>query len=101
MEYLFSDRVQTLKSSATREVLKPTIAPGMISLPVGNPAPETPPVTEIGEILSQILRQCPINALQYNVTEGYPSLYHTLTKYMKEKHGVGRDSDDLLITLGV
>ena len=100
MEYLFSDRVQTLKPSAIREILKSATAPGMISLSVGNPAPEAFPATEIGEISSQIFRQRPIDALQYNVTEGYPPLRRTLTDYMKEKHGAGRDFDDLLITSG-
>ena len=100
MEYLFSDRVQTLKPSAIREILKSASAPGMISLSVGNPAPEAFPAAEIGEISSQIFRQRPIDALQYNVTEGYPPLRRTLTAYMKEKHGAGRDFDDVLITSG-
>lgn len=100
MEYLFSDRVQTLKPSAIREILKSATAPGMISLSVGNPAPEAFPATEIGEISSQIFRQRPIDALQYNVTEGYPPLRRTLTEYMKERHGAGREFDDLLITSG-
>lgn len=100
MEYSFSDRVQSLKPSAIREILKSATAPGMISLSVGNPAPEAFPAQDIGEISARIFQQRPIDALQYNVTEGYPPLRETISSYMKSHHNAGRDFDDLLITSG-
>lgn len=100
MEYLFSDRVKTLKPSAIREILKSATAPNMIPLSIGNPAPEAFPAQNIAEISSRIFEQRPIDALQYNVTEGYPALRSRLSSYMKKRHNVGRDFDDLLITSG-
>lgn len=100
MEYLFSDRVKSLKPSAIREILKSATAPGMISFSVGNPAPEAFPAKEIAEISARIFTERPIDALQYSVTEGYPALRARLSSYMKEQHGAGREFDDLIITSG-
>jgi 2-aminoadipate transaminase len=100
MEYSFSDRVLTLKPSAIREIFKYAADPSVISLSAGNPAPEAFPVKEIAEISARIFKERPIDALQYSLTEGYPLLRKQITGYMKEKHNVGRDFDDILITSG-
>ena len=47
MEYIFSDKVSTLKASAIREILKFTSDPEVISLAAGNPAPEAFPSEKI------------------------------------------------------
>lgn len=100
MEYKFSDRVQSLKPSAVREIFKYASDPTVISLSAGNPSPEAFPSKEIAEISARLLDENPIAALQYSVTEGYTPLREYLTKYMKEKHSVGSDNDDILITSG-
>lgn len=100
MNYKFSDRVQTLKPSAIREIFKYAADPAVISLSAGNPAPEAFPVKEIAEISAKILKEHPIEALQYSVTEGYAPLRDHLTQYMKTKHNIGRSFDSLLITSG-
>lgn len=100
MDYTFSDRVMTLKPSAIREIFKYAADPSVISLSAGNPAPEAFPVEAVRAISEKLLRDNPIDALQYSVTEGYPALRQTLTEYMKTRHNVGRDFDDLLITSG-
>ena len=50
MEYKISDRVQTLKPSAIREIFKYAADPTVVSLSAGNPAPEAFPVKEVAEI---------------------------------------------------
>lgn len=100
MEYQFSDRVQTLKPSAIREIFKYAADPSVISLSAGNPAPEAFPIKEIEEISTRILLERPIDALQYSITEGYLPLRKRLTAYMNEHHHVGREFDDILITSG-
>ena len=100
MNYPFSDRVLTLKPSAIREIFKYAADPSVISLSAGNPAPEAFPAKEIAEISAKIFMERPIDALQYSVTEGYPLLRKQLTAYMNEKHHVGRDFDNILITSG-
>lgn len=100
MEYKFSDRVQTLKPSAIREIFKYAADPSVVSLSAGNPSPEAFPVKEIAEISARIFAERPIDALQYSVTEGYPALRETIASYMKEKHNVGRSFDAVLVTSG-
>ncbi len=100
MNYTFSDRVQSLKPSAIREIFKYAADPTVVSLSAGNPAPEAFPTKEIAEISADLLANNPISALQYSVTEGYAPLRQTLKDYMKSKHNVGRDFDNLIITSG-
>lgn len=100
MEYTFSDNVAGLKPSAIREILKFTSLPGYIPFAAGNPAPEAMPSEAVAKIAADIMANDPIGALQYSVTEGYTPLRDYLKKYMKEKHGVGRDFDELIITSG-
>ena len=66
----------------------------------GNPAPDAFPSAEIAEISARLLKENPIDALQYSVTEGYTPLRSFLKDYMKEKHNIGTENDDLIITSG-
>jgi 2-aminoadipate transaminase len=100
MDYKFSDRVQSLKPSAIREIFKYASDPSVVSLSAGNPSPEAFPVKEIQEISEKLLKENPIGVLQYSITEGYTPLRETLKKYMKENHNVGNQNDDILITTG-
>lgn len=100
MIYQFSERVKSLKPSAIREILKNSSAPGIIPLSAGNPAPDAFPYDDIREISRSLLADTPVEALQYSVTEGYTPLREHLRKYMGEKHHVGRETDEVLITSG-
>ena len=100
MEYKFSNRVQSLKPSAIREIFKYAADPEVISLSAGNPSPEAFPTKAIEEITASILEKNPIAALQYSITEGYAPLRETLKDYMKKTHNVGREFDELVVTSG-
>lgn len=100
MDYTFSDRVSSLAPSAIREIMKYSSVPGFISLALGSPAPNAFPAKEIGEISARIFSERPVDALQYSVTEGYTPLREQLADYMKAKHSVGRDFDNIIITSG-
>ncbi len=100
MDYILSDRVQTLKPSAIREIFKYAADPTVVSLSAGNPAPEAFPVKEIAEISNKIMTENPIAALQYSVTEGYAPLRKAVGDFMKDEYNVGRDFDELIITSG-
>ena len=100
MEYTFANRVAGLKPSAIREILKFTSQPGYIPFSAGNPAPDAFPVDDIARLSAKLFETHPIDALQYSITEGYGPLRTHLMSYMKEKHNVGRDFDDILITTG-
>ena len=100
MEYIFSNRISSLKPSAIREILKATSQPGVIPFAAGNPSVEAFPIEEVKKISEEILRENPVAALQYGISEGYQPLRNRIMSYMKEKHNVSRDFDNIIITSG-
>ena len=100
MRYQFSQKIDALQPSAIREILKATADPSVISFAAGNPAPEAFPVEAVQKITREILEENPISALQYSVTEGYPPLRDQLTRLVKERYGIGRDFDQVLVVSG-
>ena len=100
MEYQFSERVRSLKPSAIREILKNSSDPSVIPLSAGNPAPDAFPYDAVSALSADLLKNAPIDALQYGVTEGYAPLRTHLMEYMGKKHQVGTENDDILITSG-
>ena len=100
MEFNFSNRMGGLQASAIREILKFTADPSVISFAAGNPAPEAFPVETVRRISEDILREEPIAALQYSVTEGYVPLRNLVREDLKARHNIGADFDDIVITCG-
>lgn len=100
MEYTFSKRISSLQPSAIREILKATADPAVIPFAAGNPDAAAFPIEEVRAISKRIFEEEPVTALQYGVTEGYAPLRARVKQYMKEKHNIGRDFDDLIITSG-
>ena len=100
MDYKFSEKVAGLQASAIREILKFTSQPGVISFAAGSPAQEAFPTEKIADISAEILKNDPVLALQYSVSEGYPALRELLKKRMQLKGCFNPDIDDLIITSG-
>lgn len=100
MDYKFSNKVSGLKASAIREILKYTSDPEVISFAAGNPAPEAFPKEAIAEISADLLKNDPVLALQYSITEGYTPLRDYLKNWMSEKNCFHPEFDDLIITSG-
>ena len=100
MDYTFSDKTSALKPSAIREILKAASIPGMIPFAAGNPAPETFPTGQIAQITERILREQPIPALQYGVTEGVSALLSEIKTQLVDPEGIGSDNDAMLVTSG-
>lgn len=100
MKYLLSDRMQGMEASAIRELLKVAQDPSVIAFSAGNPAPESFPVEEMSQISSEIYENYPVKAFQYGISEGYPKLRELSARRLKEKFGVGRDFDQLIIVSG-
>ena len=97
MEYKFSNRVQSLKGSAIREIFKMLGDPTVISFAGGNPAPEYFPAKEFERLAEVMLSNNPTQALQYSVTEGYPRLIEQVkNRYAELFH----ENDDAIIVSG-
>ena len=99
MNYQFADRINTLKPSAIREILK-NCDPNVISLAAGNPAVESFPVAEMQEIANRIFNEEAGVAFQYGITEGYPRLRKLLRARLAEKFGMTNENDELLVVSG-
>ena len=100
MEDKISRRMAPLNPSAIREIFKFAGLPGMISFAGGNPSEKTFPAEELAEVSARLFRDNPGGVLQYGITEGYGPLRELTMARMREKFGVGADTDDVLITTG-
>lgn len=94
MNYVFSDKLASLKPSAIREIFKSLANPTIISFAAGNPAPESFPVDELARLSAEIYATTPVTALQYGMTEGYPPLRQAIAERQKKVFGVGKSVAD-------
>jgi 2-aminoadipate transaminase len=100
MKFKFAKRMEYLKASEIREILKITERPEIISFAGGLPAPELFPVKEIMEANRIVLEEDGAKALQYSTTEGYSPLRQWIAGRMNTRLGTSFESDDILITSG-
>ena len=100
MEYRISDKLASLKPSAIREIFKSLTNPEIIAFAAGNPAAESFPTEFIQQKAAQILREKPVTALQYSITEGYPELRTAVKKRLSEAFGIDGGDDEVIITSG-
>ncbi|HTG02160.1 MAG TPA: PLP-dependent aminotransferase family protein [Nitrospirota bacterium] len=96
---MFSERMNNVKSSAIRDILKIISKPGMISLAGGLPAPELFPVDAVKKAAERVLTKFGAEALQYSFTEGIPALREKIAEQLNRSAG-GLTIDNVLITQG-
>jgi 2-aminoadipate transaminase len=92
--------VAGLRSSAIRDLLALTRAPGVLSLAGGLPTPETFPATRIADVTRQLLQADPSAGLQYGPTEGDPRLREWIAGYESGRCGRRVDPSRVLVTSG-
>lgn len=100
MEFVISDRMSKIKGSAIREIFKALADPEVISLAGGNPAPELFPNEEMAKIAEDVLKNQPVLALQYGITEGYQPLRQLVSKLLAERENICEDFNDTIIVSG-
>ena len=96
----FASRMDLLKGSEIRELLKLTAQPDIISFAGGMPAPELFPVEQMMEASMAVLKENGRVALQYSSTEGYPRLREQIAERMLAKNNIHTDKDHILVTSG-
>ena len=96
----FASRMDNLKGSAIREILKIATMPGMIPFAGGLPAPELFPVEEITQAAVAVLKENGTKALQYGETPGYEPLRVQIAERMLAKNNIKTDANHILITSG-
>ncbi len=96
----FAKRVESLKASEIREILKITQHPEVISFAGGLPAPELFPVEEMKHVAVEVLKEFGAQALQYSTTEGYETLRRQIADRMNPKFRIDVHPENILITSG-
>lgn len=100
MEFTVSERMKSLKGSAIREMFKAMADPTMISLAGGNPAAELFPSEELSTIAADILKNNPVGALQYGISEGNVALREKIIEFVKERENLDVSLDEITIVSG-
>ena len=100
MTYPISDRMAPMRGSAIREIFKYAADPSVIPLAGGNPAPELFPNEALGKIAEEMLREQPVLALQYGITEGYAPLRDAIRERLRRIENIGGADDELIVVSG-
>lgn len=100
MNWKLAKRMDHLKASEIREILKVTENLEIISFAGGLPAPELFPVKEIGQAAQLTLEQYGAQALQYTTTEGFLPLRKWIAERMNQRLQTCFGPDHILITHG-
>jgi len=100
MNFRCSERMELLKPSTIREMLKYTADPAVISLAGGNPSADVFPAKELADATAEVLKDNAAVALQYGITEGYPPLINQIHDRLKIRYGIDTPGDQILITHG-
>ena len=95
----FATRLDSIETSAIRELFKLLGTPGIISFAGGFPDSAMFDVEGLKEASAKALDEEPGGALQYGATEGYEPLRTQLSAFMKTK-GVDVDPSGLIVTTG-
>lgn len=100
MEIRFANRMNLLRTSEIRELLKFAEKPEIISFAGGMPAPELFPIEEIKEAVGKVLDESGKLALQYSATEGFAPLRKIIAEERMKAAGVDASLNDILMTNG-
>ena len=100
MNVALASRMQHMRASEIREMLKVTQRPEVISFAGGLPAPESFPVEELKEVTRRVLDEEGALALQYSTTEGHPPLRARLAARLSHRLAAPVTSERILVTTG-
>lgn len=96
----YANRMENVKASDIRELLKITDRPEMISFAGGLPAPELFPVERLKDVTVRVLESCGSEALQYATTEGFGPLRMKIAGRMNKKYGTRLSARNVMIVCG-
>ena len=100
MRNLMARRMQTVKPSFIREILKVTQDPTVISFAGGLPSPDLFAVEPMSQASAKVFRQGGRSALQYSTTLGHLPLREWIAGHCQRRYGLQVDADQILITNG-
>lgn len=99
MKVKFASRMESVRPSTIREILKVTEQPEIISFAGGLPAPELFPVDNVLRSTERVLSEAGAAALQYSPSEGFAPLREVFAAESRRR-GIDCSADDILIMTG-
>jgi len=96
----FAARMQELRASDIREILKLTQLPDIISFAGGLPASELLPAQKMASLAHDLLNEDGVRALQYAPTEGLPELREVISGRLEDSFAIERSPDEVLVVSG-
>jgi DNA-binding transcriptional MocR family regulator len=96
----FAKRMEVLKASEIREILKVTQRPEVISFAGGLPAPELFPVKTLAAATQKVFEEEGTKALQYSTTEGHAPLRRKIAERMRTTWDTHVAPEQILVTSG-
>lgn len=96
----FARRMEALKASEIREILKVTQRPEVISFAGGLPAPELFPVKTLAAATQKVFEEDGMRALQYSTTEGHAPLRRKIAERMRATWDAHVTPEQILVTSG-
>ncbi len=99
MKTRFARRMESVRTSTIREILKVTEQPEIISFAGGLPAPELFPVDNVLRATERVLHESGASALQYSPSEGFAPLREVFAAESR-KRGIDCRAEDILIMTG-
>jgi 2-aminoadipate transaminase len=99
MAIKFAHRMNAVRVSTIREILKVTEQPEIISFAGGLPAPELFPVDDVLRATERVLNETGAASLQYSPSEGFAPLREVFAAE-SQKRGIACCADDILIMTG-
>lgn len=100
MQPRYAKRMQDVKASDVREMLKAAEDPDIISFAGGLPAAELFPIEEIKAVSQLVLDESGRRALQYSSTEGYFPLRAWIAERINKRQGAAFGPDNVQIVHG-
>ncbi len=98
-EIQFSERMEGVRPSAIRDLLKLGDDPGLISFGGGYPDPSLFPIQELNQIYSSLLVRERSDVLQYTSSNGLPGL-RAIVAHRLTRDGMSCTENDILIIQG-
>ncbi|NDY55409.1 PLP-dependent aminotransferase family protein [Desulfovibrio sulfodismutans] len=98
--WVFASRMDNVRRSFIREILKVTADPSIISFAGGLPQPGLFPAAALAKAAESVIAGSGSESLQYSTTEGDPELRRFIAGRYKLRFGLDVDPDWIIITTG-
>jgi len=95
----YAERMEKLKVSEVREIIKFIMQPGIISFAGGIPDGRLFPMEAVADISQKVLNECGAESLQYASSEGYIPLREQIKQRMA-KYGIQSEVENILLLNG-